>query len=193
MSTIRNIIGAVLMTGAVATTPSCVRQEVYDTINSREAVLSELMDSRPQSELDEIHRTIHSGPFTKPAELQRKVDVIAFQDMFKGSQLAQDSQFVADYNKMIAATNVPIERSGVDGGFVVSQSKMKQTLRNMVSVGEFKKLEKNPLLPQNGAITEAGLQYTIDSTAHYKFFEQKGLLDSVGKKNFRTICRKIRP
>ena len=192
---IRNIVGGILAAGLSMLPHSCYRPEVYDTVNNRRNVLTEIMADRPQVELDSINNTIHNNPPSLASvELQRKIDSVAFQDMFKGSQLAQDSNFVKEYNNMMAKTQVPIVE-GTRGSFFYDYQKMEGTLHKMVTVKEMKKLSKNPVMRGLGKekYTDAGMQYIIDSVAHGKLLEKFGALDSVRAKQFREICAKIRP
>ena len=191
---IRNIVGGILAAGLSLLPQSCYRPEVYDAANNRRTVLTEVMADRPQTELDSINKSIHNNPPSLASvELQRKIDSVAFQDMFQGSQLAQDSDFVKEYNEMMAKTQVPLK--GMRDEIYYDYQKMEGTLHEMVTVREMKELSKNPVMRGSGKeiYTDAGMQYIIDSIAHNKLFEKFGLLDSVGVQKFQKICSKIKP
>ena len=199
MSQVRNIIGGIVAFGMSLLNPSCTNPDVIKNTEDRERVLTEIMAERPQSELDSIYGEIHNDYGIKAPELQHKIDSVAFKDMFEGTQLAKDSNFVAEYNEMMAKTKVPYNKefATTEGRYYADHEKMVSTLHEMVTVKEMQELNKSNIMPGNKVDlkrpTSDGLQYYIDSIAHSKLFEKFGLLDSAGVEKFSKICRKVRP
>jgi len=199
MSQVRNIIGGIVAFGMSLLNPSCTNPDVIKNTEDRERVLTEIMAERPQSELDSIYGEIHNDYGIKASELQHKIDSVAFKDMFEGTQLAKDSNFVAEYNEMMAKTKVPYIQDlyTYDRTYYADKEKMTSTLHEMVTVKEMQELNKSRIMPGNKVDlkrpTSDGLQYYIDSIAHSKLFEKFGLLDSAGVEKFSKICKKVRP
>lgn len=200
MSQVRNIIGGIVAFGMSLLNPACTTPDVIKNTEDRERVLTEIMTDRPQTELDAIYKEIHNDYGIKAEELQHKIDSVAFKDMFEGTQLVKDSNFVAEYNEMMTKTRVPYcndFKKKTQGRYFADNEKMTSTLHEMVTVGEMQKLNKSHIMPGSKLDlkrpTSDGLQYYIDSIANSKLFEKYGLLDSAGMDKFSKICKKVRP
>ena len=191
---VRNIIGASLLAGISYLASSCYKQEAKDCWHSRENLLEEVMLDKPQTELNIIKSSFRNGDI-KVAEMQHKIDSIVFSDMFQGSELAKDSNFISDYNEMMAKTQTPLTYGEFTGQYVADLNKLDEMISEKVTVREMKNITNNQILPENGGAgyLGTGRQYLLDSISHSKLFEKYKLLNESGLEKFKNLCDKVRP
>jgi len=191
---VRNIIGASLLAGISYLAASCYKQEAKDCWHSRENLLEEVMLDKPQTELNIIKSSFRNGDI-KVAEMQHKIDSIVFSDMFQGSELAKDSNFISDYNEMMAKTQTPLTYGEFTGQYVADLNKLDEMISEKVTVREMKNITNNQILPENGGAgyLGTGRQYLLDSISHSKLFEKYKLLNESGLEKFKNLCDKVRP
>lgn len=185
---ITKIIGLALIGGAVIGATSCEKDEARYMRERSSELLEEVMADRPQRELDKIRTTV-KGELVAPFS-QRAADSIVFRNMFIGTQKANDSEFIADYNKMIAKTKDHFNFRVT--GVTEENIKIKDKLREVLTVSEMKKINQNPLMDKQNYYS-IGRQYLLDSVYHHKLFEKHNMLDEKGMKQFKQLCKKVRP
>lgn len=192
---IRNITSAILITCATLAGTSCYRQEAKNTATTRRALLEELMLNNSQSELNNINRSLPIGD-AEFAVLQHKIDSIAFNNILQGNQKANDSAFVKEYNKLIALTQPPLQYScDLPNSKTVNFDKLNEKLASILTVKEYKDINNNPILPENGGngYFGTGKQFLLDSTAYYKLFKDFGILNDSTLGVCEEACNKVRP
>ena len=184
---IRNIIGAGLIAGAGLLSTACRNDKVEQVFEDRQNVLETVLQDKPKKEVDNMIKPYYKSP-VKIVYTQNVIDSTAFSDIFRASEKAKDSVFIADYNKMISQTKLPRAYSSV-------ASALNSKLEDVLNLKEMKQIEKNSVLPENGGkgYFESGKQFLVDSVYHHKLFEKHGLLKGEGMKKFTEICKKVRP
>ena len=192
---IKGIINGVVFGVASLLPVSCYKQEVMDCWYGRENLLEEVMLDKPQTELNVIKSSFHQDGDIKPAEIQHSIDSVVFREMFEGTQLVEDSAFIADYNKMMAKTKTPLTFGEISGECTTDLNKLNAMIAEKVTVREMKNITNHKILPENGGTgyLGTGKQYLLDSIYHHKLFEKYSLLDKKELKKFKNLCRKVRP
>ena len=186
----KNYVKSSVMASLLMLASSCYKQEVYDLKDDRLNKLTEVMSDRPQKDMDEITNSFHPSVLMNTLEIQRAIDSVAYRDMFEGTQLARNSKFLENYSSTLAKTRIPETYSKFTGEVFPDNDKIDKPLRDILTVGEMDKINKNPL---SIIAPRVGLQYLIDSVFHHKLFEKYNLLDEAGMEKFNNICDKIRP
>ena len=192
---IKNIIGAIVVSGLSLSTTSCYNQDAVNQWHNRDNLLEQVMSDKPQAELESIKKSFHEGN-VKVAETQHKIDSIVFSEMFKGSEKAKDSCFVAHYNALMAKTKTPMTFDHITGLNISDGDTLRSILAEKLTVKEMKKVtEENPVLPKNGGkgYFNTGMQYLVDSVYHHKLFEKHDMLSNGGLQKFKNLCKKVRP
>ena len=141
--------------------------------------------------------------YKRETAIQRSLDSIAYKQIFDGTQLANDSNVVKEFNK-ISQLTAPGKRHAL---YPLIQSDLDQVMLGMgCSPKEVNGMRKDIMnaypvrdcgeihFTAEGTIRAvARHQYLTDSVAYSKFFKNNGILNSTVKKQIASIARKIKP
>lgn len=198
----KTIIAPLLVSAPTAAYTPLPMQSRVEVGVQQEKILDELMQKRPQFEKEKIISSWDTSPQKRTVEAQSSIDSIAYRNLFESTQLANDSDKVAEFNK-IRKNSIPDNR----WGFPTYGNEMdKIMLKNGVSQKEINKLKGQNQIGREtfpGGFTKytnrdnlvalAKYQFQIDSVAYQRFFEKHNAIDNNLKNGIKAIAKKIKP
>ena len=173
-----------------------------DVSVQQDKILSELMEDQPQEVIDKIKSGWETIDNKRAVEAQSSIDSIAYRQLFDGTELANDSNVVKEFNQ-IAQNSRPERR----WGFPTYRRKMDEILKNHgISQQEIYRYESENqagrerfasgdlrYTERDNRVALAKHQFKVDSVAYQRFFEKHKLLNSENKKVIKFISQYVKP
>lgn len=174
------------------------KPEVFE---QQEAILNNLVNDK-----EEVNKIMsswfeHRGD-KRAIQAQSSIDSVAYRRLFEGTELAKDSNVVAEFNK-IAKNNIPDPM----WGFPTYAYKMDEILQNNgISKKEIQNYHmenqagratypdgSTRFTSRDNYVVRAKDQFKADSVAYQRFFENHKMLNSEVKKGIKEISKKFKP
>lgn len=176
------------------------KPEVYE---QQQKNLDELMQGRPQSEKDKIINSwVEKNMEKRAVEIQSSVDSVAYRRLFDGTELAKDSDAVAEFNK-IKKASIPESY----WGFPSYLNRMDEILKTHgITQDEIYKFQGQHNIgretypggctmftTRDNRVVIARHQFTVDSVAYQRFFEKHNMVNKNVLNGIKNISKKIKP
>ena len=159
--------------------------------NSIKYRATKYMQNKPKMELKEIITPIDQS-YTygcHHAQVQSKLDSVAFKDVFEATNALKDSSLIAEFNQ--------ISKKAIPPTINESTMKLKNNLQNTrIRIRDYVLISNTHskiLFCQGEKIASEYLQFMADSINYQNFFEKNKLFDTKTKKLFHKISQKIKP
>ncbi len=202
MSYIKPLIAS-LIVAPMLTLTSCSSDS--ETVKSRKQVLGELMDSKPMRQYEGVMAGFEGyDSYMKESKVQSAVDSVAYGDVFKKTELANDEAIKAEFRAIAENTRpeLPLE-SGYDEVGNALDEKIKDLNISKKSYEanqkEYSKMTKRVSQWLGGSHDEylkdkiiAAKQFKADSVAYRRFFKKYDLLEEV-KNELKEVAKRVKP
>jgi len=202
MSYIKPLIAS-LIVAPMLTLTSCSSDS--ETVKSRKQVLGELMDSKPMRQYEGVMAGFEGyDSYMKESKVQSAVDSVAYGDVFKKTELANDEAIKAEFRAITENTRpeLPLESGYDEVGYALDE-KIKDLNISKKSYEanqkEYSKMTKRVSQWLGGSHDEylkdkiiAAKQFKADSVAYRRFFKKYDLLKEV-KNELKEVAKIVKP